>query len=454
MLINDSLNNIHLIFHDLNSGISKKIRDLNFDPYQFDDIEKSLAILYVNNSLESIETYLAFFNSKHAVALLSRNLEISLKQTIEENYQPFFIYDIDREAIPGYSKMDGAANVFIKKEKNPINIHPQIKVLLSTSGTTGSPKFVKLSHENVYQNACSITDYLPIDSTDKCPLNLPINYSYGLSVLHSNMLKGGAIYCNVKDVLNKEFWNDFNTIGFTSLAGVPYVYEMLNRIGFTKNHYPSLRYYTQAGGKLNEKLVNVFSAYALEQQVDFFIMYGQTEATARMSYLHTNLEAPAMLNSVGVAIKNGKFYTDPENSELIYEGPNVFGGYAENVFDLESFDESPILRTGDIANIDENGYVYITGRLKRFVKMLGNRINLDEIEQSIKMNFPDPIFYVTGKADQFLVISSTTQEIDKTGISKYINQKFGIHPAYIRYDFVEEFPLTANGKIDYRQLNS
>ena len=453
MLIKAIQNNKNLTFHDLKSGVSKKIGDFYLQSYLFDEIKKSLVVLYLDNSLESIEIYLKFLNSKHAIALLNRNLEASLKQDIEESYLPQFIYDVVRDEIQGYSRIKEMSGMFRKNEISNAVINPSIKVLLSTSGTTGSPKFVKLSEDNIYQNALSIVDYLPINSKDKCPLNLPIYYSYGLSVLNSNMINGGDIYCNVKDVMNKEFWNDFNTIGFTSLAGVPYVYEMLNRIGFTKNKYPTLKYYTQAGGKLNEKLADIFTNYAIQNKIDFFIMYGQTEATARMSYLYANQEQ-SKLNSVGKAIKNGSFYIDDENSELIYNGPNVFGGYAEYLNDLQSYDNIDILRTGDIADIDENNYVYITGRLKRFVKILGNRINLDEIEQSIKKNFSEHIFYVTGKADQFLVISTISQDVDKTIISSFLNKKFGIHPAYIRYNFVEEFPLTTNGKIDYKKLSN
>ncbi|CAI9673765.1 AMP-binding protein [Elizabethkingia anophelis] len=453
MLIKAIQNNKNLTFHDLKSGVSKKIGDFYLQSYLFDEIKKSLVVLYLDNSLESIEIYLKFLNSKHAIALLNKNLEASLKQDIEESYLPQFIYDVVRDEIQGYSRIKEMSGIFRKNEISNAIINPSIKVLLSTSGTTGSPKFVKLSEDNIYQNALSIVDYLPINSKDKCPLNLPIYYSYGLSVLNSNMINGGDIYCNVKDVMNKEFWNDFNNIGFTSLAGVPYVYEMLNRIGFTKNKYPTLKYYTQAGGKLNEKLADIFTNYAIQNKVDFFIMYGQTEATARMSYLYANQEQ-SKLNSVGKAIKNGRFYIDDENSELIYNGPNVFGGYAEYLNDLQSYDNIDILRTGDIADIDENNYVYITGRLKRFVKILGNRINLDEIEQSIKENFSEHIFYVTGKADQFLVISTISQDVDKTIISSFLNKKFGIHPAYIRYNFVEEFPLTTNGKIDYKKLSN
>ncbi|MCT4013555.1 AMP-binding protein [Elizabethkingia anophelis] len=453
MLIKAIQNNKNLTFHDLKSGVSKKIGDFYLQSYLFDEIKKSLVVLYLDNSLESIEIYLKFLNSKHAIALLNRNLEASLKQDIEDSYLPQFIYDVVRDEIQGYSRIKEMSGIFRKNEISNAIINPSIKVLLSTSGTTGSPKFVKLSEDNIYQNALSIVDYLPINSKDKCPLNLPIYYSYGLSVLNSNMINGGDIYCNVKDVMNKEFWNDFNNIGFTSLAGVPYVYEMLNRIGFTKNKYPTLKYYTQAGGKLNEKLADIFTNYAIQNKVDFFIMYGQTEATARMSYLYANQEQ-SKLNSVGKAIKNGRFYIDDENSELIYNGPNVFGGYAEYLNDLQSYDDIDILRTGDIADIDENNYVYITGRLKRFVKILGNRINLDEIEQSIKKNFIEHIFYVTGKADQFLVISTISQDVDKTIISSFLNKKFGIHPAYIRYNFVEEFPLTTNGKIDYKKLSN
>ncbi|MGY0038275.1 AMP-binding protein [Pedobacter sp. NJ-S-72] len=138
-------------------------------------------------------------------------------------------------------------------------VHEELKLLLSTSGTTGSPKFVKLSEDNLVQNAYSILEFLPIKETDVTPLNVPIIFVYGLSIFTSNCIAGGKMICTNRDILQKTFWEDFEKYQCTSIGGVPYVYEMLNRIGFFKKEYPSLRYMTQTGGILNHTLVQVLA---------------------------------------------------------------------------------------------------------------------------------------------------------------------------------------------------
>jgi long-chain acyl-CoA synthetase len=448
MLIEKIKENKSLIFNDISQQKQMAFSSFNLGGYNFDVYQKSLVILYLDNTIDSIEVFFGFMASKHALAMLSLDLAPTLKNELEESYSPQFIYDKSRDDIAGYTLQN---DIFIKDNANDYPIDPQIKVLLSTSGTTGSPKFVKLSEQNLLQNALSIIDYLPIVQTDVCPLNLPIYYSYGLSILTTNAISGGAIVCGIKDVLNKDFWVDFEKLGFTSLAGVPYVYEILHRIGFTKKSYPSLRYLTQAGGKLNEKLVRVFHEYVLDQNIDFFVMYGQTEATARMSYFNTQ-KYPDKIGTVGQAIHNGSFEVDYETNELIYNGPNVFGGYATGFTDLNEYHHTGKLRTGDIALIDEDNFVSITGRLKRFVKILGSRINLDEIEQALKNQFGSVTFVCVGKEDQFLQIVSTSGAIEKTEVSTFIKEYFKIHPAYIRYRYLDTIPLTANGKINYNAL--
>ena len=242
-------------------------------------------MLYIDNSIYSIITLWNFFKSPHAFALLSPRLDIEFKIQLEENYKPDYIYDLTRNKINSYHQISLTSDISLFYNEFPKkNIHPEIKLMLSTSGTTGSPKFVKLSEKNVLRNALSIIDYLPINHEDSTPINLPIYYSYGLSILTSNSIAGGNIYCSNKDVLDKRFWSDFEKYKYSSLAGVPYLYEMLNRIGFTKNHYPSLRYLTQAGGKLNISFVEVFLEYAKRNEIKFFVMYGQTEATANVLF--------------------------------------------------------------------------------------------------------------------------------------------------------------------------
>lgn len=421
----------------LNSKISEKLR-----------VPRSLSFLYLDNSCNSISTLLNFINTSHVTVLLNTKLNEKLKRNLEQIYSPSFIYDPERNAIEDYSNYD--TNLFYKSTPTP-QLHPELKLMLSTSGTTGSPKFVKISENNLVENALSIINYLPIKATDTTPINLPVYYSYGLSVLTSNSFAGGKIICSNKDILQKEFWQEMEKFGYTSLSGVPYFYEMLNRLGFTKKKHPTLRYLTQAGGKLNEKMLNIFSEYSTQNAIDFYVMYGQTEATARMSYL-----APTLLRSkkgsIGKPIKNGQFNIISETGELVYEGPNVFGGYAEKVEDLATFETNKKLHTGDIAEMDTDGYYYIKGRLKRIAKIFGNRVNLDEIEQLLKNNFQQNQFVCAGLNDQFLLMGITGSDKNENEIRQFISDTLKIHPTVIKTAFISELPLTANGKPDYAKL--
>lgn len=417
--------------------------------------KKQLAFLYLDNSLLSVKTLLTFLDSPHSFVLLNPFLSNFFKLDLENQYQPDFIFDMKRESIEKYDSVSFISSqiIFNRISKIEKQLAPKLKILLTTSGTTGSPKFVKLSEENIIANAKSIINYLPIDANDITPLNLSIFYSYGLSVFTSNSIAGGTIVCTNKDILNKEFWTDFDTYGYTSLAGVPYVYEMLNRIGFTKKNYSTLKYMTQAGGKLNTKLIELFHKYLKMNDKLFFVMYGQTEATARMSYLPPN-NIEDKLGSIGLPIFNGKFTIDQETNELIYEGPNVFGGYANTISDLLFFDNNNTLRTGDIAHVDNDGFYYISGRLKRFVKIFGIRTNLDEIESILSNHFFGNLFYTIGTDEEKLAIFLTTNAISEVDIKIFLKEKVQIHPSIVIIKIIKEVPLTSNGKVNYLTLKN
>ncbi|MEI7595132.1 MAG: AMP-binding protein [Bacteroidota bacterium] len=444
--------NNNLKYIDSESG-----KELTFDQILSCELnivdQKKLVFLYLDNSLDSIIALWNFINSNHAVALLSPQINKEFKENFEEIYKPYYIFDKTRTELKDYKDKLFVHGLKIFESENDINseIHADLKLMLSTSGTTGSPKFVKLSENNLVNNALSIIDYLPIVKDDVTPLNLPVYYSYGLSILTSNSIVGGSVICTNKDILMKEFWTDFSKFGFTSIAGVPFVYETLYRIGFTKNKYPSLRYLTQAGGKLNEKMVNLFAEYSKLENKLFFVMYGQTEATARISYLEPE-KLLEKSGSIGKPIKNGEFIIDNDTGELQYKGPNVFGGYASKRIDLKSFDNQQLLKTGDLGRVDEDGYYYITGRLKRFIKIFGIRINLDDIETLLKNHFTGNTFVTIGIDDKQLFVGVNTKNVNKNDIIDFIVNKLDIHPSAIKVDFIENIPLTANGKIDYNAI--
>jgi acyl-CoA synthetase (AMP-forming)/AMP-acid ligase II len=439
--------NERLRYLDAVTGESYALRDLNNDVDITD--KQALAFLYLDNSVASIKVLLNCLDSKLTLALLSPKLHIDYKQRLEQAYAPYYIYDTTRGEIPDFDLQD---NILFRNKKGIRDvIHPDIKLLLSTSGTTGSPKFVKLSEDNLVQNALSILEYLPVNSSDITPLNLPVFYSYGLSVFTTNSIAGGQVVCGNHDVVQKEFWQDMERYGYTSVAGVPYVYEMLHRIGFYRKEYPSLRYMTQAGGKLNGSLIKSFGEYLADRDKRFFVMYGQTEATARMAYMPPD-DLLKKIGSIGIPIKGGEFTLAPDTNELLYSGPNVSGGYATSAADLATFEYLPVLHTGDVAKRDADGYYYITGRLKRFVKLFGTRINLDEVETILKQEMRGETFACIGVEDRHLLVFHQQTALDDNTIRSLLAKKLGLHPTAFKVQKIQEFPLTPNGKLDYAAM--
>jgi len=426
-------------------------KELNSSLPDFKSESKKLAFLYVDNSLASVKVIIAFLKSNHAFCLLNSNLNEDLKRRLENIYKPDYIFDKDLNRGDSSKVVyESGAFKLIEIKQNESPVHKDIKILLSTSGTTGSPKFVKLTDSNFINNAESILDYLPINSEDTTILNLPVNYSYGLSVLITNILKGSRIICSNETVLSRNFWNIFKEYNCNNLSGVPYTYEMLVRLGFLKMTGLKLKYMTQAGGKLKENTRMIFAEHAKKNDIRFFVMYGQTEATARMSYLPADklTEKPG---SIGKPIKNGNFTIDKSTQELIYSGPNVGCGYAENRMDLSNCEPLAVLHTGDLAKADEDGFYYITGRLNRFVKLFGNRVSLDELETDLNSVFHGFIG-CCGIEDRMLLIFSDMKNLVPETICNYVSDKYKIHISAIKYVSLNEIPLNTNQKVNYQAV--
>lgn len=325
--------------------------------------------------------------------------------------------------------------------------HPDLALCLTTSGSTGSPKLVRLTKRNILANAESIAKYLQIDENERPITMLPMYYSYGLSIINSHLLKGATILLTDKTYAQREFWNFLKENEATSMSGVPYTWELLRRLRFMRMDLPSVKTMTQAGGKLNAEIAKEYIQWAKSQGKRFIVMYGQTEATARMSYLPWE-KAEEKYASIGVAIPGGEFSL-AEDGELIYCGPNVSMGYAECAEDLSKGDENHgVLHTGDIARVDENGFYYITGRKKRFVKIWGNRCNLDAVEQIVKQITSSCA--VAGVDDQITVfVMNAGLEKD---IKELLASKTGLNPKAFAVRTIEAIPVKDSGKIDYQLL--
>ncbi len=338
-----------------------------------------------------------------------------------------------------------------QNEKKKINLNKNLAVLLSTSGSTGSAKFVKQSFENIHSNSKNISKYLNLKDSDKSVTNLPLNYSYGLSVINSHFFIGGSMYVTNISILEKKFWNNIFKYKVTNLNGVPYFYEILKKIKFEKFNLNYIKFFTQAGGSLEKKLNKFFVKFCKMNKKKFIVMYGQTEATSRISYLPWKFSL-SKIGSIGKAIPGGllKIKENKKRGELIYSGKNVCMGYSENYKDLNFEDiNNGTLYTGDIAKKDKEGFYFITGRLNRNIKVFGFRINLDDLEK--KLVLKNLHCACVGKND--LIKIFYTKKSQKNSFLSYLLKNFRFKKNYFELIFLKKLPYSTNGKIQYSKLN-
>jgi long-chain acyl-CoA synthetase len=424
---------------------------------------KKLAFLFCRNDYKSILCYLALLRSGNAVLLLDSKLNDEIRNNLIEIYRPGIVFFSGKSTFGNYHRVniDNEFFYYASREENPVNIYKDLGVLLSTSGTTGSPKLVRLSYRNIQSNAESIAEYLDITSEKRAVTSLPMSYSYGLSVINSYILSGASLLMTDKSFVFKDFWDSFNHYKCTSFAGVPYSYELLKKTNFENTELPTLETMTQAGGRLSAEMITYFDELLKSKGKKFFVMYGQTEATARISYVPPSM-LPEKTGSIGIPIPGGTIRLFSEGDEvkengiegeLLYEGENVMLGYAEDKEDLGKGDElKGILHTGDLAYRDEDGFYYIAGRLKRFIKIFGLRINLDEVEKMIESHYG--VFNACSGIDDRLNILIETNDSETTDdIRQKVSQYYKIKKSVVTVRLAEKMPVTESGKKDYSAIS-
>lgn len=329
-------------------------------------------------------------------------------------------------------------------------LHPDLALLLSTSGSTGSPKLVRLSHDNVWANARSIATYLGLTPQDRAITALPLHYCYGLSVLTSHLVSGATVVLTDASVADERFWTTAQTERVTSLAGVPYTFELLECSGFADRPMPDLRYITQAGGRMDPERIRRFTRLGRKRGFDLYVMYGQTEATARMAYLPPDL-AHDRPEAVGIPVPGGDFRLHPVpgapegTGELVYRGPNVMMGYAQCAADLALGAELEELHTGDLARQAPDGLWEICGRLDRHAKVMGLRLDLTRLEARM----PDSSCLLV---EQDLVHAFVTRPRSAATVRRALSAETGLPLHLVRAHQVEALPVSERGKTDYRLL--
>lgn len=378
-------------------------------------------------------------------------------------YQPVLVLAPDALSTPeGWTR--GASPVVgyvAALAERPVEhaLHPELALLLTTSGSTGSPKLVRLTARNLEVNARAITEYLELGPGERAVQSLPMHYSYGLSVLNSHLVAGGSIVLTPHSFMRPEFWHDADEEYATSFAGVPYMYETLHRLRFDPARHSSLRTLTQAGGALRRELVAHFHSRAVAAGARLVVMYGQTEATARISYVPPERLADK-IGTIGVPIPGGRLRLEPLEggesfaTELVYEGGNVMMGYAETPADLALGDvQHGVLRTGDLGTVDDDGYFAVVGRLKRFAKLCGRRVSLEDVERELESAFPVRAI-ATDAGDRLGLHVAVDGAVRDETLVTHLARFLAVPPALIVLRRVAELPLTATGKKDYRSAQA
>lgn len=425
--------------------------------------KSALVFSFCENTLGSLIGYVGFLTHGVVPLMLDKDLDPVLCDQLIATYRPGYLWRPFGEKGPCHDAIYSIENYeLVPTGLDGYPMHKRLALLMSTSGSTGSPRLVRQTRLNLLSNAVSIADYLAIDSLERPVLNLPMNYVYGLSIINSHLLRGATILLTTRGIMQREFWTFIKEHEASSIAGVPYTYEMLKKLRFMTMKLPSLKTLTQAGGKLHPDLHLDFARYAQESGKAFIVMYGAAEATSRMGYLPAE-KALEKCGSMGKPIPGGRFSIIDEAGntiessdrvgELVYFGDNVTLGYAECGEDLQKGDErNGRLDTGDMVRRDDDGYYYVVGRKKRFLKIFGNRIGLDEVEGIIRGAFPELECACGGTDDRLYVFIS--DEKSSEAVKQLIVQKTQLNHVAVRVRVLPVLPKNSAGKILYSQLEA
>lgn len=419
-----------------------------------ESLPRGVLLLSAKDRLVFALSYLAALRSNTPVLVVDHETPIDTLRSLAK------VFDVSSAVIDGqdsfYSwartSLENNVSLFVNPEVSTTVINKDLAALMPTSGSTGSPKCVRVSYNNIRASALAIGQYLKISKGRVLITSLPLHYTYGLSLLHLAMGYQVPLVLSEHSTFSSDFWSDFLQHKATDFSGVPFQYEMILRSGTPPGVFEQIECMTQAGGRLEPDKTCRFLELAATFGFLYFTMYGQTEATPRISYVPPDF-ATSKLGSVGIPIPGGSLSIErnqniEESGEVVYSGPNVCLGYASSARDLGLPDEfKGALKTGDLGYLDEDGYLFITGRANRDIKVSGKRVSLDALEQSLKDL--DGEHVVLGVDERVLVVSSG---VDAGLVRETVQSSSSLHPSKISIVSVSALPRLSSGKVDYQSL--
>lgn len=423
--------------------------------------ERELVFCLCENRVGALAGFLSLYDCKDVCLLLSAKIDKGLLDTLYETYKPsyFWMHESKVGETPYEVVYQFKDYVLCKTGNKAPALHPELSMLMTTSGTTGSPKLVRHKYGNIESNAKNVAQVFGWTPEERGIIDLPMQYTMGLNVICSHLYVGATVLLIEVNLMSPKYWSFIKEQKGSNFTGVPFSYEILNRLRFGRMDLPYLTTMAEGGGKLSDTLFKTFADMMAEKGKRFFATFGTTETSARLAFLPPE-QATTHIGSIGRAIPEGKLILVDENGneiteagvdgELRYEGPNVTMGYGTCVEDLMKGDEfCGVYETGDIARKDEDGFYYIVGRKKRFLKLFGLRVSLDQSEKIIKDSLGIECA-CTGDDNQMLIY--ITQEGKAEEVRNLIAEKTGLMAKSFEVREIESIPRFESGKINYKEL--
>lgn len=426
---------------------------------------KSLVAYLTDLNIDCTAAYLCLLNLGHTVSPLSSKYHLDeVKKFVSDfkcNY--ILIASSQKRSFDGEVVFEKGTCCIVRLSFSKVSLATDLSLVIGTSGSLGYPKLAKISLKNIKANASSIGQCLNIKDTDVTISSLPFDYAFGLSVLHSYVMAGGSLLVTNAKFIEGCFWELVHKHKVTSLSQTPIFFDFLARVDLTRKRYKYLMTFTQAGGPLSVKTQKMLAEKLAKSDKQLFVMYGQTEATARISCLPPS-QAGVKLGGVGYPVPGGDIqiknregsYIELPNTvgDIVYSGENVFGGYAENVNDLSFLTDLELLNTGDIGYLDSDGCLFISGRKARVIKSSGINVSLDALELELKDEFGFDFACVSHGHFIIVFISELFSADKEIAIKLFVAGKVLLQSRFIKLFKLKEFPTTKNGKIKYDVLSS
>lgn len=424
---------------------------------------RSVVFVLCSNTVGGLLGYLSFIEYRSVSLLLSVKIDRVLLKSLMDVYTPAYMWIPVEEikAFDGEVIFEIFGYALIKTGKPLYEIHPNLELLMATSGTTGSPKLVRYKAGNLEANAKNVAVAFGWTKEERAICDLGMQYTMGLNVINTHLFVGARLLLTTYNLMSGDFWDYIKKENATNFTGVPFSYDILARLHFERMKIPNLKTLSVGGGKLTDEMFHKLAMFAKETGRRFIASFGTTETSARMACLPAEL-AVDKTGSIGYAIPEGELFLVDSNGdvirrveaegELCYKGPNVTMGYALCKDHLMNGDEfCGTYHTGDLARRDIDGCYYITGRKNRFLKLLSYRISLDQCENLIRQKFN--VDCACSGTDKKMNIYVVDENI-KNKVMDYISQITGLYKSLFQVYVVDEIFRGENGKVNYKKLDA